>query len=304
MELRHLRHFVALAEELHFGRAAERLRMEQSPLSQSIRNLESELKVRLFQRTTRRTWLTRAGTRFYQDAKRILDDVEAATTALRNEDGDAPPVVRLALGEDLASGPFTRLLYELEHHAPPVTVDVRELSHAEAVRLVREGGSDVALTLDRRPVDGVRQRRAWAEPLMLVVPIGHALAERDSVGLDEIGHEKLALPRHDMCPGYLNQVEELFARHQVKIAARVSVLHWNTAVSFAATGRAVALCPGSLVSGATTVAVVPIGASGAELITWLLYPEAEGSPASSLVIDLAELIDGAPETFLSSGSGA
>ena len=301
MELRHLQHFVVVAEELHFARAAARLGMEQSPLSHSIRRLEGELKVRLFQRTTRRTWLTRAGTRFYKDAKRILADVDAAAAALRKEDDDAPPVVRLALGEDLASGPFTRLLFRLEHHAPPVTVDVRELSHAEAARLVGEGGGDVALTLDRRPVDGLRQRRAWAEPLMLVVPIGHALAERDSVTLGEIGCEKLALPRADMCPGYLAQVEELFERHQVKIADRVSVLHWNTAVSFAATGRAVALCPSSLVSGAITVAIVPIDASDAELVTWILYSEPEDSPASSLVIELAEEIDRDPESLVASG---
>ena len=171
MELRHLRHFVAVAEELHFARAAERLGMEQSPLSHSIRNIESELEVKLFHRTTRRTWLTRAGALLYTEAKRILADVEAAKSLVRASEDDRPAFVRLALGEDLASEPFTRFLFELEHHQP-VAAAVRELTHAEATRLVREGGADVALTLDGRPMDGLERRKAWFEPLMLVAPIG------------------------------------------------------------------------------------------------------------------------------------
>ncbi len=251
MELRHLRHFVAVAEELHFARAAERLGMEQSPLSHSIRNLEAELKVSLFHRTTRKTWLTRAGTRFYCEAKRILGDIDAATASLQDEDGEEPSHVRLALGEDLAAEWFTRFLFELEHYRPPLVIDVRELSHAEAARLVRDGGSDFELTLDGRGTDGLRQIIAWGEPLMLVVAIGHVLAERDSVSLAEVAAERVALPRPDVCPGYLTQIEGLFSARRLNIAHRVTVKHWNTAVSFAATGRAVALCPASIVAGAT-----------------------------------------------------
>ena len=297
MELRHLRHFVAVAEELHFARAAERLGIEQSPLSQSIRKLEDELKVRLLQRTTRRTWLTRAGTRFYQDAKRILDDVNAAAAALMKESGDAPPVIRLALGEDLASGPFNRLLFELEHHTPPVAVDVHEVADGEAVRLVRKGGADVALTLDNRPVGAMRSSRAWDEALMLAVPIGHILAEKDSVELEEISAERIALPTREACPGYLDQIEDLFARHHLAIKNRVPIRHWNTAVSFAATGRAVALCPTSLITGLTTVAVVPLAMADARLTTWLIYPAANESSAVSLVLETAALVHRDPEAF-------
>jgi hypothetical protein len=82
MELRQLRHLVAVAEELHFARAAERLGMEQSTLSHSIGNLEADLKIKLFHRTTRRTWLTRAGTRFFGEAKRILADIDSARASL------------------------------------------------------------------------------------------------------------------------------------------------------------------------------------------------------------------------------
>ena len=286
MELRHLRHFVAVAEELHFARAAERLGMEQSPLSHSIRNLEAELKVKLFQRTTRQTWLTRAGAHFYDEVKRILGDIDAATASLHEQGVDQPTRIRLVLGEDLAAEAFTRFLFELEHHRPAFSVHVRELSHSQAARLVRNGGADVVLTLNSQIENGLHQIRAWAEPLVLVVPIGHPFAERDSVSLREIAGERFALPRSDVCPGYLGQIDDIFARHQLTIANRVTVRHWNTAVSFAATGRAMALCPASNVAG-TTGAVVVTVEEELELVTWLLYRDGEPSTAVSWVLEVA-----------------
>ena len=290
MELRHLRHFIAVAEELHFARAAERLGMEQSPLSHSIRNLEAELNVKLFQRTTRRTWLTRAGVRLYSRAKRILYDIEVATSSLSAEDEELV-LIRIALGEDLAGEPFTRVLFELEHHRAGASVEVWELTHGEAARLVHDGGADVAFTLDSRPYEGLKQRRGWSERLMLILPINHRLADRDQVDISEIAAERLALPRSSTCQGYLAQIEDLFRRHEVGVNNRVTVNHWNTAVSFAATGRALALCPMSFVSGATSVAVVPLTAPDAELVTWLLYSGVEESPAVSLVLEIAALVD-------------
>ncbi len=293
--MRHLRHFVAVAEELHFARAAERLGMEQSPLSHSIRNLEAELGVKLFQRTTRKTWLTRAGTRFYQEAKRILRDIDAATSAVRRNDADEPMLIRLALGEDLASEPFTRLLFELEHHTPKVELEVRELMHTEAARLVRDRAADVAITLDGKPEDELAQVRGWREPLMVVAPIGHPFAERDRIDLTDLRCETLALPSNNECPGYLAQIESLLARHQVRPAQRMNVRHWNTAVSFAATGRAIALCPTTMVHASNAVAIVPIAEDDAELTTWLLYRAGEVSPSVSLVLDVAsELAADAP----------
>jgi len=295
MELRHLRHFAAVAEELHFARAAERLGMEQSPLSHSIRNLEGELGVKLFQRTTRRTWLTRAGMRFYQEARRILRDIDAATAAVRRNEVDEPMVIRLALGEDLASEPFTRLLFELEHHTPKVELEVRELLHAEAARLVRDRAADVAITLNGKPEAELAQVRGWSEPLMIIAPIGHAFAELDRVNLAELRDQTLALPTVDECPGYLAQVERFLSRHEVRPAHRMTVRHWNTAVSFAATGRAIALCPTTMIHMSTAVAVIPIAEPDAELTTWLLYREGELSPAVSLVLDVAsELAEDVP----------
>ena len=206
-----------------------------------------------------------------------------------NEGG--PERVRLVLGEDLAGEPFTRLLFELEHHRPPIAFDVRELAHGDAARLVRDGGADLALTLDGRERVGLVQVRGWAEPLVLVTSGGPPFAERDKVAGTEVSAESLALPRSSICPGYLAQIEALLERYGVRVPERVSIRHWNTAVSFASTGRALALVPTSFVHGATTVAVIPIAEPDAELVTWFLHPE-ELSSAASLVIEVAALIDG------------
>lgn len=290
IEFRHLRHFIAVAEELHFARAAKRLGIEQSPLSHSIRNLETELKVKLFYRTTRKTWLTRGGTRFYGEAKRILQDIDSATAFLQDEDGEEPSRIRLTLGGDLAAESFTRFLFKLQNYHPPLAIDIRELSHPEAVRLVRDGGSDLALTLDGKGADGLRRSKAWGERLMLVVPLGHPLATRDKVNLAEIATERLALPRPDVCPGYLRQIESLFGASSLTIAHRVTVKHWSTAFSFAATGRAVALCPALTVAGATGAVLVPVQ-DDVELMTWMLYPEGEPSTAVSLALEVASLVN-------------
>lgn len=131
--------------------------------------------------------------------------------------------------------------------------------------------------------------RGWAQPLALVVPLGHPFAERDKVALAEISAERLALPRRSICPGYIGQVEVLLERRGVSDWKRVSVRHWNTAVSFASMGRALALVPASFVNGATSVAIIPIAELDAELVTWLLHPK-ELSSAASLVLEVAALI--------------
>lgn len=201
------------------------------------------------------------------------------------------------MGEDLASGPFTRLLFQLEHHQPKISLEVRELLHAEAVRLVRDGGADVAVTMNPRAEPELAQVRGWSEPIMAIVPIGHPFGARDKISLGDFSGEILALPCTVDHPGCLAQIESLFDRHRIQPAERRIVRHWNTAVSFAATGHAIALCPVTMVHAATAVVMVPLEEEDAELSTWILYREGEPSPAVSLVLEIAAEV--ASEPFLS-----
>lgn len=295
MELRHLRHFIAVAEELHFARAAERLGMEQSPLSHSIRNLESELGVKLFHRTTRRTWLTRSGTRFYTDAVRVLADVEALKSVVRNEDLTRPKRILIGLTESAALEPFTRFLFELEHHDPPIAVDLREVAPGEAIRLLSEGLLDFAIVLEALESSQLRRVRAWAEPLMVIAPFSHRLAERDRVSLKELASEPFILAHPGPFPGYAAQIGMLLDRYEVRSPRHTIVKHQNTMVSFTAAGRGLSLLPESIVHGLTTVAVVPIAEEDAELVSWLLYREEDSSEEMSFALELASVINSGGE---------
>ena len=295
MELRHLRHFVAVAEELHFARAAERLGMEQSPLSHSIRNLEAELGVRLLHRTTRRTWLTRAGLRFYTDAVRVLADIEALRSSARNEGLSPPQRILIGLTESAALEPFTRFLFELEHRNPPISVDLREVAPGEAARLVAEGLLDLAIVLEELESPRFCRVRAWDEPLLLIVPFGHVVAERDRVSLKEIATERFVLAHSGPFPGYAAQIEVLLERYKVRPAGRTIVKHQNTMVSFTAAGRGISLLPESIAHGLTTVAVVPLAEEDALLVSWLVYREEAASDGVSFALGVASGIAGGGE---------
>jgi DNA-binding transcriptional LysR family regulator len=303
MELRHLRHFVVVAEELHFARAAERLGMEQSPLSHSIRNLESELGVKLLQRTTRRTWLTRAGARFFAEAVRILERVEAAAAAAQSEASDRPSRISVGLAEHAAGEPFTRFLFELEHRQPPISVDLREVAPAEATCLLSDRVLDLAIVLEQVSVAGLGRVRAWAEPLSLIVPLGHPLAERDNVSVREGASEPFIMPHAGVSPGYAEQIEALLVRYNVRPPTRLTAKHQNTMVSFASAGRGLALLPESIAHGLTTVAVLPVAEQDAEVVSWLLYREDDASDGVSFALEVAAVINAGGE-FPSEAGGA
>lgn len=290
MELRQLRQFVAVAEELHFARAAERLHMEQSPLSQSIRKLEAELDVALFHRTTRRTWLTRAGSRFYAEVRVVLDAVERAKASVR-PDHDVAARIALGLGEHAAGEPFNRFLFELEHRVPPIAVDLTEIAPADAARLLSDRILDCAMVLTPLNGSGLRSVRAWAEAFVLLAPLGHPLAERDDIALQELASEAVVMPHAASLPGYSAQLEDVLSRHGARSSPQLLAKHQNIMVSHVAAGRGFALLPESIAHGLTTVAVVPLSHRDAEIVTYFAYRDGEVSDAIAFALEIAALID-------------
>jgi DNA-binding transcriptional LysR family regulator len=202
MELRHLRYFVAVAEELHFSRAAVRLHMAQPPLSQQIRQLEQELGVLLFNRTKRRVELTPAGRAFLQEVRRLLAQTERAVAiaqrAARGEIG------QLAIGyvpsADLDILP--RVLRVWRARYPHVELELHALLPAAQVEALRQGIIQIGFL--RLPVDdsGLRVESIQREPLVAALPQRHRLARGTRVRLADLAGETLILFPRDHAPGY------------------------------------------------------------------------------------------------------
>lgn len=185
-ELGQLRCFVAVAEELHFGRAARRLNLTQPPLSRQIQLLEHALEVRLFERTSRSVVLTPAGAGFLPEARRLLRLAEAAAlSAKRVARGEAGQVT---IGFTAASGYdfLPKLLATFRTAAPDIDIILREMVSADQLEALATGRIDIGLI--RPPFSRVdlESKCVVREPLILAVPAGHALAKAEAVSLADL----------------------------------------------------------------------------------------------------------------------
>ncbi|GAA4335988.1 LysR substrate-binding domain-containing protein [Actinomadura luteofluorescens] len=177
--LTQLANFVAVAEELHFGRAARRLRMTQPPLSRQIQLLENELKVRLFDRTNRSVRLTPAGRAFLVEARRLLQQADHAAMSVRQVSAGEAGTITLGFTAASAHATLGRVLEAARAALPDVEIVLREMVTRGQVRALAEGGLDLGLV--RPPVSDpdLEERPADREPLLAAVPHGHPLAEGD-----------------------------------------------------------------------------------------------------------------------------
>jgi DNA-binding transcriptional LysR family regulator len=190
LETRQLRYFVAVAEELHFGRAAKRLGMAQPPLTRAIRELEHQLDVQLLERTTRRVTLTPPGEALLWDARSALDAVSAAGRRARHA-GELTPMLRLALKPDIDGGLLPQILdeYGQEEASLPVKLVLGRIG--EQAQAVRDGHADTALLLSPFDDRGLDSEPLLTEPFLIALAADDPLAARTSLRLADLAGWRL-----------------------------------------------------------------------------------------------------------------
>ena len=201
MELRHLRYFVAVAEELHFRRAAERLHVAQPAVSEQVRKLEDELGVRLFDRTQRNVALTDAGAALLPEASRVLRQAEAARLVARN--ASDRPGLRVGYVPTALRASIPRTLRRLVATMPNLQTTMEPGSGPELVDAVRAGDLDVAVVSLPVPTAGVRVTPLGEQRVVAVFPVSHEHAVKPHVDLEQIAPERIVvLPRDVDRPFY------------------------------------------------------------------------------------------------------
>jgi DNA-binding transcriptional LysR family regulator len=247
VELRQLRYFVAVAEELHFRRAAARLHISQPPLSQQIRALEEELGFALLVRTRRRVELTPAGAAFLRDARALLSELDGAVAAARLIDAGQTGRLRINFVGSALFSIVPGTVERFRKSRPGVALELRERATVDQLRAVRAGVADVGLV--RPPIeddDSVRVETVLRERTVAALPAAHPLAALRRVPLRRLAAEPLVLFPRDQAPGFHDLLIDSLAGAGSAPRVIQYAPEMLTIIGLVAAGTGVSLVPASV----------------------------------------------------------
>ncbi|MDZ8050785.1 MAG: LysR family transcriptional regulator [Aulosira sp. ZfuVER01] len=246
MELRHLRYFVTLAEELHFGKAAEKLHIAQPPLSQQIRQLERELGFELFHRTKRNVRLTEAGQVFLGEVQQIFKQLQQAIqTGRQTNRGEIGQLV-VGFVSTAAYNILPTILKNFRSLVPGVSLELHELTTDQQLEWLREGRMDVGFI--RPPVEDhtFSWETIFQESLIVALPETHWLANQSDVSLRSLANEPFILFPRKLAPGLYDLIISLCQQAGFSPSVVQEAIQMQTIVSLVAGDMGVAIAPASL----------------------------------------------------------
>lgn len=250
VELRHLRYFIAVAEEMNFRRAAEKLNMTQPPLSQQIQQLEAELGFALFHRKGRSISLTDAGAVFLKHVRQLLAELESAIQQSRRVDRGALGSLSIGFVETALYRGLPDVIKRFQSQFPEVELSLKRLTSAEHLNALSTGKIDVGFCrIDPEQLQAPYVSRLFSqEALCAVLPASHALAQQDTLQLADLADERFILfPQHLGAALYKNIVDACrgagFVPHLVQEATQ-----FTTIVGLVAVGIGVSVLPISVKS--------------------------------------------------------
>lgn len=246
MDLRQLRAFIALAETLHFGQAAQRLHITQPPLSRQIAALESELGTPLFLRTSRSVALTPAGEAFYRHATRLLADLDAGVQDARAMGAGTRGVLRVGFTMYAAWNVLPGLIRRYGDAFPDVSVSLEETLPRDLQQSIERGDIDVGIGFPLPGTTPLSSHMLLREPLCAVLPQGHELAGTDRISVADLATERFVTFPRTTAPALHDAVMTSCREAGFEPDIRLETHLQQTIVNLVAEGLGVALVPDSM----------------------------------------------------------
>jgi DNA-binding transcriptional LysR family regulator len=272
-ELWQLRYFSAVAERLHFGRAAQALHISQPPLSRAIRGLEAQLGVALFLRNRRRVELTPAGERLLEETRRLGAQLERALAGLRAVAEGEEGRLRIGFVSLADYGVLPGLLKAFKAARPRVRLALREMLSPDQALALQAGELDFGLLLP--PVQGAAELEhlvVQRERFVVALPARHALARARRVAMRSLAGEPLVMVPKDIAPGLYDIVANLAAKAGFSLNVAQEAIQMQTVVSLVSSGLGAAIVPASVANlGRRGVAYREIADAHPKLDLWLAW---------------------------------
>lgn len=276
LELRHLRGFIALAEELHFARAAERLHIEQSPLSRTIKELELEFGAQLFDRSSRGTRLTWPGEVLVNDVRRIFQAVEQARSNVQAAVAGYRGTVRVALSDGVLPQRLSAILARCREQEPEVEIRLYEVSLSQQLRGLRENCFDVGFARSCAVGRGLVATPVWRTPLTVAMPARHPLLALKHVPMLEVLRYPLVLFDPKTHTGLSEQIEQLLRDTQANVSVVERVSSPEVMLSLVAAGYGIGLACEAQMALCQSQEIItrPLAGEPPLLTSYLLHGEA------------------------------
>lgn len=213
IELRHLRYFIAVAEELNFTRAAERVHIDQTPLSRAVRDLEDELGVQLFVRAPRRLQLTPAGGKLVEEARKLFIRVERTKRAVRETHSLYRAPLRIGVADGITQPRLSECFNRWRIIAPEVPLELFEMRARELVSALRNEEVDSGFSFGVPDDEAIAQTPVWRYRLMAALPLSHELATKSVVALPEVLAFPLLSCNEERLPGLYMQMHSVVRKY-------------------------------------------------------------------------------------------
>lgn len=247
MELRHLRYFIAVANERNFSRAAEKLHIAQPPLSRQIRQLEEELGLVLIDREARPLRLTEAGRLFYEQASQVLTGVDQLQTLMQRYARAERARFVIGFVGSTIYGPLPMLIRRFRAAAPHIDLHLAEMATLEQISALKEGRIDVGFGRLRFDDPAIRRAILEEEPLVAALPLDHPLTAGDQpLGLAQLAQEVLIVYPRPTRPSYADQLLSLFRDHGLEPLQVMEARELQTAIGLVAAEAGICVVPASV----------------------------------------------------------